>query len=399
MARLKLTAEAVFAVSPGKSDIYLYDEQVRGFGVRITPHGTRIAFVQRRVDGKGIKKKVGDLGDTLSVKQAREKARLMLPQLGATPEALLADNYSPLDRPFVSVVDDWLEQHVRVKLKPTTQVDYEQIARTLKARFPSHTVRRVTKDDCRKLHADMAKTPRRANYVLTVLGSILAFGELFPSPTRGIPRYREKLTERILSSSEMAAAFVAINQAQHEGLLGIWACQALRFAILTGARPSEVKAMKWADLDYERKRVVLPDSKANRIRIIYTNEAAWGILTSTPKLGEYVFAGATKDAPYRNLTRAWGKVRAIAKLEGVRLYDVRHTFASEAALAGHNLPMIGALLGHTVAATTQRYVHLVNDPAAAASQDVGDRMAAALAAAAGAAGATQIVKVVRRATK
>ena len=153
--------------------------------------------------------------------------------------------------------------------------------------------------------------------------------------------------------------------------------QGLRFILLTGARPDEIRNLQWGHLLHDLRRVVPPDSKANRARVIYCNDVAWQVLVSTPKFGSYVFAGASKDTAYRNYTRAWEKVRRLAGLEAVRLYDARHTFASEAAKAGHSLPMIGQLLGHSAPRTTQRYVHLVGDPAARAAQDVGDRMGAA----------------------
>ncbi len=71
-------------------------------------------------------------------------------------------------------------------------------------------------------------------------------------------------------------------------------------------------------------------------------------------------------------------MRSIAGLEDVRLHDLRHSFASIAVSGGASLPIIGALLGHTDSATTQRYAHLHDDPLKAASEAVGNRIAASL---------------------
>jgi integrase len=71
-------------------------------------------------------------------------------------------------------------------------------------------------------------------------------------------------------------------------------------------------------------------------------------------------------------------VRKAAGLEDVRLHDLRHTFASFGAAGGLSLPIIGKLLGHSQAATTQRYAHLADDPVARAADQVGNAVAAAM---------------------
>ena len=63
---------------------------------------------------------------------------------------------------------------------------------------------------------------------------------------------------------------------------------------------------------------------------------------------------------------------------GVRLHDLRHTYASFGAGGGLGLPIIGRLLGHAQAATTARYAHLDNDPLRRASETIASRIAAAL---------------------
>jgi integrase len=67
-----------------------------------------------------------------------------------------------------------------------------------------------------------------------------------------------------------------------------------------------------------------------------------------------------------------------AKLEGVRIHDLRHTHASVGAGAGLGLPIIGKLLGHTQASTTARYAHLDADPLRRASDRIGGYIAAAM---------------------
>src|SRR5690606_1121672 len=110
---------------------------------------------------------------------------------------------------FEAAVDQWLAEHVRVKLKPFTVRDYERIAKALKKRFADKALVEITLADARAMHAEMATKPRRANYFLQTLGTVFSFhGET--SPVKGIQKYRENVKERILSQDEMKAAFAAI---------------------------------------------------------------------------------------------------------------------------------------------------------------------------------------------
>jgi integrase len=71
------------------------------------------------------------------------------------------------------------------------------------------------------------------------------------------------------------------------------------------------------------------------------------------------------------LQKPWRGIRAKAGLDNVRIHDLRHSFASVAAGTGMSLPMIGKLLGHTQASTTQRYAHLAMDPVRTAADAIG----------------------------
>jgi site-specific recombinase XerD len=80
-----------------------------------------------------------------------------------------------------------------------------------------------------------------------------------------------------------------------------------------------------------------------------------------------------------NVSKPWQRVCETAKLESIRIHDLRHAFASVGAGSGHTLLVIGALLGHTQPTTTHRYAHLSEDPIRAASEAIGGRIAAAMA--------------------
>ena len=83
-----------------------------------------------------------------------------------------------------------------------------------------------------------------------------------------------------------------------------------------------------------------------------------------------LFPGAG-NRPIREIKKSWASVCKVAGIADARIHDLRHTFASVLASSGLSLPIIGQLLGHTQAATTHRYAHLLDDPLRAATERAG----------------------------
>ena len=108
------------------------------------------------------------------------------------------------------------------------------------------------------------------------------------------------------------------------------------------------------------------------------NAPALAVMAGLDRLGSYVVPGDDPERPRADLKRPWEAVAKRAGLDGVRLHDLRHTYASFGVGGGLGLPIIGKLLGHTQASTTQRYAHLDADPLRRASEAIGGRIAAAL---------------------
>jgi len=112
------------------------------------------------------------------------------------------------------------------------------------------------------------------------------------------------------------------------------------------------------------------------------NAPSLAILTALPQVGAYVIAGTSAgtndEKPRSDLKKPWKAIAKRARLEDVRIHDLRHTHASVGAGMGLGLPIIGKLLGHTQSATTQRYAHLDDDPVRKASEQIGSRLATAM---------------------
>ena len=154
---------------------------------------------------------------------------------------------------------------------------------------------------------------------------------------------------------------------------------AIRLLIFTGARRNEILTLRWEHVSEEHGCLMLPDSKTGR-KAVHLNPPALDVLHALPRLegNPYVICGEKAGQHLVNLEKPWRRIRKAAKLDDVRLHDLRHSFASVAASGGQSLIVIGKMLGHSQPATTARYAHLADDPVKAASDAVGRHIAAAM---------------------
>jgi integrase len=163
---------------------------------------------------------------------------------------------------------------------------------------------------------------------------------------------------------------------------------------MTGARLREILHAKWRDVDSERGMIHLPDSKSGR-KPIYLSAAALAVLNDLPRRADnpFIIPGAKRGAHRADLKNPWASVCAHAGIEGVRIHDLRHSFASIGAGSGMGLPLLGRLLGHKQPATTQKYAHLDADPLRKAVNSIGATIHAAMR---GGSGSREVVALLNR---
>ena len=385
----KLTNDLIVGIIAEGVERTVFDSATPGFGFRLTAKGKPLWIARARAGRVRAKITIGTYPDK-TLTAARSEAHAVLADIrdGKDPRVEKAARRAAIEAGKTTVselADRWLAEYVRIKLKPRTIVDYERIvADKIKPRLGALPVSAVTKGDVISFHAAMAKTPRRANYVISTVRALMTFAEdvglrpVHSNPAKKIKMYRQAARERFLSEEEIGKAADAIARAAADGKVGPSAAAGLRLALFTGARSGEITAAKWSHVDWQRKLIRLPDSKTNEARTIHLSEAALEVLRALPHYGSYIVAGRYKDEPHQNLSRAWIIARAYGGLEDVRLHDLRHSFASLAAGRGVSLYLIGRLLGHRVPATTQRYAHLARDVIASVNEELGAAMQAAI---------------------
>ena len=154
------------------------------------------------------------------------------------------------------------------------------------------------------------------------------------------------------------------------------AVAALRLLMLTGCRKEEILVLKWDDIDLKARELRLSDGKTAARTVSLAPEALQALegisrLTGVP----WVIGGKRAGTRMRKLDDAWLRIRATAKLEDVRIHDLRHSYASRALALGESLPMIGRLLGHREIETTARDAHLARESVHEAAARVAENIA------------------------
>jgi integrase len=139
----------------------------------------------------------------------------------------------------------------------------------------------------------------------------------------------------------------------------------------------EILSLEWENIDLEQGVARLQDSKTG-FKVLQLPAPALAVLASLPRTAKWVFPGDSASGHMVNIKDAWGEVLGQAGLTGWRLHDLRHAFASMMVNSGASLPIVGKILGHTQASTTQRYAHLEENPARRAEEDAAAKIAAAL---------------------
>lgn len=411
---MKITKRSVDTAAPDASgDIFIWDDDVRGFGIRVWPSGAKTYLVQYRTGGRGSQVRRFVLGrhGVLTPNQARARAQQALAEVAAgnDPAALrdekrasmkvadLADLYlaeGPADKPNKKA-SSWgtdrsnIERHIKPLLG-------RKIARSLQqhdvAKFQTDVAAGKSKADIktkRRGRAIVDGGPGTAARSLAVLGAMLQFAvkrKLIPeNPAKGVPLLKLKPKERFLSDAEVSALADAMAAMEAEVKLSRVAATAIRLLLLTGCRKSEILGLRWEWVDFERMCLRLPDSKTGA-KTVPLASAALELLSALPRRAPFVLPAGKGKGHYTGLQHDWERVRERAGLPGVRVHDLRHSFASFAVAGGDTLFMVGKVLGHRQARTTEGYAHLQTDPLLAVAERTASRIAAAMKGQRGGAG-------------
>ena len=368
MPRTDLTDARVRALKPRKTAYDIRDGKLRGFGLRVLPSGAKRFFVHSQHRGERVWKTIGDT-TSMDVREARSRAVTMLAaiRMGEDPPR------DPTDTLFEAVAEDAFERRSRVWKPGTLAVNRAYLRRQILPHFAGRHIADIDSRDVTNWFASLRATPVAADRSMPVLSVIMREAEAMglrpegSNPCKGIRRYRREGRERFLSDDEIRrlSAALTAHEGRHPEQVAV-----VRLLLLTACRKGEILTLRWSD--YREGRLFLRDSKTGP-RTVWLSEPARDILDALERKGSWVFPACRTPGPQGNnwLDRFWGKLRAEAELDDVRLHDLRHTHASIALREGETVLAIGRLLGHASPETTLKYTHLSDVMTMEAAETVG----------------------------
>ncbi|MCC7133505.1 MAG: integrase arm-type DNA-binding domain-containing protein [Gemmatimonadales bacterium] len=388
MATARLTKRVVDAATAQRTgDRWLWDAEVRGLGLKVTPTGRRVFALKYRVPGQRATRKL-TLGTypAITLDQARSMAKQALGRIATGQDPARERAQGRTAPTMAEALRDYLRDH-HGRWKTRTAAEYaKQVEEYLIPALGSIRVQDLSRADVGAFVRRFGNTPVLANRLLALLSAFCTAAVqagLRPdgvNPCRHFPRFKERSRTRFLTGEELTRLGAALTAAE----AGRWnnvngeplppapwqSIAAVRLLALTGCRRGEILDLRWAEVDLERGHLRLRDTKSGE-SVRPLSGAARAILEGLPQSrpDNRVLPG-TKGRRHE-IKPAWMAVRRLAGLDDVRLHDLRHTVASRSQHSGHSLLVTGSLLGHRNLQTTQKYAHLVADPV----QEAADRVA------------------------
>ncbi len=376
--KYKFTKRMIEALEPDSTKrIVIWDTEVTGFCVRVYPTGRKTYFLQyRNQKNETHKVKIGVHG-SITTEAAREKANQLAlsVSLGTDPSIKLL---SSEQHTVYDLGEEYLKSHAKVKKKSKGCKEDETFLRDIiYKKFGSTDVTAVSALDLQKLHASLKETPYKANRIRALLSKMfnlaIGWGWRADNPVNGVEKYQEYKRHRWLNNEEMQRLWEALDTHTDQSI-----ANALRLLLLTGSRRSEVLHATWDQFDLEREIWTKPAHTTKQKQMAHVPLSAQTIdmlkAMKSEATSPFLFPGRIPGKPLQEIKKSWDSITKKAGLSNVRIHDLRHTHASHLVSSGLSLSIVGKLLGHTQASTTQRYAHLADEPLKQATQVFGNKL-------------------------
>lgn len=371
--------------------VLAWDDQLKGFGLKVLPTGKRVYLCKYRVGGgRAGRARWYTLGThgAITCEQARELATQILAAVarGNDPQA---ERAAGREAPTMAELWARYEAEHLPKKKASSRVDDLRVARDyILPSLGRLKVAAVTRADIQDLHRRLSDRPYQANRLLALTSKMMNLAELWgyrpdnTNPCRHIERYPEQKRQRYLTQQELQRLGKVLADEAAARRHGRYVVTAIKLLLFTGARVSEILGARWSWLSVPDRRINLPDSKTGA-KPVFLSEEAMAVLQdlrSRPdaETSDFIIKGRIAGRPLVNLAKPWKAICERADLPEVRIHDLRHTVASIGVAQGLSLPILGRLLGHSQPQTTNRYAHVDADPALTAANLIGKVVGASL---------------------
>lgn len=409
----KITKRLVDATGPTEGRVYVWDDEIKGFGLQVLPSGMKSYVYQYRTpQGRTRRATIGKHSETLTAELARAQAKKMRRTVEAGGDPL-GEEHAARDAPTVSkVLDLWIgSARFKERTTATQATDKGRVERHLKPTLGKIFVHKLTAENVRKAFASIRdgktavneKTGPRGRAIVrggegaarmairvfrAAMNWAVSEGLAAENPAKAVKIGNDRTREVVLEkAADYKDLFRTIDKMEIEKRLRSPVADAIRIIALTGARRGEIAGLRWSYVDLKNGVLVLPPSAhktgkaTGKPRIIGLPAAAQAIIAKQPegKPDDFVFLPAKGEGAV-SLSKPWRQIRAEAGLpDGIGLHGLRHSLASSMAMNGAQAAEIMTALGHRQLSTAQRYIHWAQDGRAALAEKATAHITGALA--------------------
>ncbi len=370
MQKTSLTQRFVDRIKSTSITQEYYDTKVPTLYLRVYRSGKRIFFVRFQHKGLRQNRKLGSATE-YSLREVRRKALQLIHQ-----------ERSPIQKTLPPITlqafaQEFFQRYPR-HWKPRTLSKNESAFRLhLAPFFGGMLVQDIERKAIEKWFSQMAHAKGTANQALVLLSVMMQQCETWgyrsknTNPCRQFKRYKAGEVERYLNKEELCRLWQVLDTVESRNPVEV---MIIRLLIYTGCRSSEVRMLQWTD--YRGGHWHLPDSKTGA-KTVYLCSQVRAYLDMYHSDSRYLFPDSRNTQPIssKKLSAFWCQIRQLASLEGVRLHDLRHTYASIAIQSKVNLMVLSRLLGHVDAETTLKYAHLGSEDTCRAASCVSAALA------------------------
>ncbi|MBP6952474.1 MAG: site-specific integrase [Alphaproteobacteria bacterium] len=358
----KKSLDALPCPEKGKR-LYVYDTRVRGLELMVTDQGTKSFKVYRKLNDKPVRVTLGKYPD-MTIEQARNEAQKIITEMlkGKNPN----DEKKKLraETSFGEMFALYMDRYSKHQ-KKTWQSDERDVPRFLGHWF-QRKLSGITKQEVQALHEKIGKEngQYQANRLLArmqiIYNKAIEWGWEGINPVQGIKKFKEKSRDRFLHPDELPRFFESLDMEQNDTIRDY-----VYVSLFTGARRSNVLAMRWEEIHLERREWLIPETKNGESLRIHLVDLVLDLLkTRLEKYGrrEWVFEGPGETGHLMEPKAGWKRILDRAGIKDLRLHDLRRTLGSWQAATGANSYMIGRTLGHKTSQSTAVYARLNIDP-------------------------------------
>lgn len=367
-----------------------HDTKTPGLQLRVTSAGSKTFVVRRRVSSGEAERVTLGTYPAMTPEQARKKALEVNTDIAKGISPMERKRAERAEMTLQDLFDEYMTRKAVFNKRPDKPKD---TFRLYLSPWGNRKLSTIKHEEVDRLHKKIGKEKGQvtANIVLKLLhvmfNKAIAEWRIWQgdNPAHGIKKFPEQSRDRFLQTDELPRFFDALAQEESVTFRDYFL-----MSLLTGARKTNVLAMKWEQINFDRAEWRIPETKNGEPQTVTLGQEAVEILR-TRQGGDatWVFPGTGATGHLVEPKKAWKRILDRASIADLRIHDLRRTLGSWQAKTGASLSIIGKSLNHKNTSTTAIYARLDLDPV----RESVERATGAMLAAAGVKESAQVIQL------